>query len=73
MVIFPLKSAFLIFFSWIDSIEFLIKFTKTLLSCSSSPFISKVEFASDKLNFIFVSDNLCRLIDREINYLNSFF
>ena len=70
MVIFPLKSAFLIFFSLIDSIEFLIKFIKTLLSCSSSPFISKMGFVSDKLNFIFVSDNLCRLIDREINLNN---
>ena len=49
MVIFPLKSAFLIFFSWIDSIEFLIKFIKTLLSCSSSAYISKMGFVSDKL------------------------
>jgi len=35
-----------------DSNEFLIKFTRTLLSCSSSAFISIKGFTLDKVNLI---------------------
>ena len=73
MLIFPLKSTFLLFFSLIDSIEFFIKLIKTLLSCSSSPFILLDYFPCDTIKFNLPDANSILEINGDEEQLNRVF